>query len=152
MNPDSVVSNLMTTDVILVSPSDAVDVVARLMVEHGVSGVPVVDGETVVGMITEADIVSREIEVDPPAYGTFLDAVFVLPWDRSDEELRRVLATTAGQLMSTPARVLPVTATIREAASVMYKERVNPVPIVDGDGRMVGIVSRSDIIRLLVEA
>jgi CBS domain-containing protein len=141
----------MTSRVVSVSPSTAIPEVIRLMVDNGVSGVPVVDDGELVGIVTEADIVSREIELDPPAYGTFLDAVFKLPWDRTDDELRRILATTAGELMSSPVKTLPSSATVRDAASLMYKERVNPVPVLDDSGRMVGIVSRSDVIRLLTE-
>ncbi len=145
------VANIMTVDVVSVEPGTEVTQVAQLMVTHGVSGIPVVEAGRIVGIVTERDIVAQEMEVDVPAYGTFLDAVFKLPWDKSDEELRRVLATTAGELMSTDVvSVLPST-TVREAAGLMYKRRLNPLPVVDANGTLVGIVSRSDIVRLLTE-
>ncbi len=145
------VVNIMTVDVVTVEPATGVTQVAQLMVTHGVSGIPVVEAGRIVGIVTERDIVAQEMEVDVPAYGTFLDAVFKLPWDKSDEELRRVLATTAGELMSTDVvSVLPST-TVREAAGLMYKRRLNPLPVVDSNENLVGIVSRSDIVRLLTE-
>lgn len=145
------VANIMTAEVVSVVRSSEVTEVVRLMVEHAISGIPVVEAGRVVGIVTERDIIAQEIEVDVPAYGTFLDAVFRFPWDKSEEELRHILATTAGQLMSTDVVTVSPSATVRDAASLMYKRRVNPLPVVDERGHLVGIVSRSDIIRLLTE-
>ncbi|HUG13544.1 MAG TPA: CBS domain-containing protein [Thermomicrobiales bacterium] len=141
----------MSTSVISVTVDEPVSEVARLMCAHSITGVPVVDGNRVVGIVTEVDIVSREIEVDPPAYGTFLDAIFRLPWDRSDDEIRRVLAVTAGDLMTAPVETVTTDATIQDVANLMFKHKVNPVPVVDKHGRLAGIVSRSDIVRLMVD-
>jgi CBS domain-containing protein len=152
MDIDSNVASIMTHDVVVVSTSTPIVEAARLMVEHHLSGLPVVDGDRLVGLLTESDVVSKEIEVDPPAYGTFLDAVFRLPWDRSDDELRRVLATTAGELMTTEFATLNPQAPIHEAADLMFKQDANPVPVVDGAGRLVGIVSRYDVVRLIADA
>lgn len=151
MAADVPVMNIMTRDVIFVQPTTTVTEVARLMVEHAVSGIPVIADGRVVGIVTERDIVAQEIEVDAPAYGTFLDAVFKLPWDKSDEELRHVLATTAGELMTNDVVTIAPSATVRDAASLMYKRKVNPLPVVDERGMLVGIVSQSDIIQLLTE-
>jgi CBS domain-containing protein len=141
----------MTTSVIVVNPSTPISDIARLMCEHGLSGIPVMDGDEIVGIVTEVDIVSRQIEVDPPAYGTFLDAIFRLPWDHSDDEIRRVLATNAGELMTSPVETLRADASIQDAANLMFKKGVNPVPVVAADGKLAGIVSRSDIVKLMIE-
>lgn len=151
MAADMSVASIMTADVVTVERSTEVTHVARLMVEHAISGIPVVEGGRVVGMVTELDIVAQEMEVDAPAYGTFLDAVFRFPWDKSEEELRHILATKASELMSTDVVTISPTATVREAASLMYKRRLNPIPVVDERGHLVGIVSRSDIVQLLTE-
>ncbi len=146
------VATIMTTDVLTVTSSMPVSEVARIMVDEGVSGLPVVDSGKLVGIITELDVVSKEIDVDPPAYGTFLDAIFRLPWDRSDEEVRRVVALTAGELMSSPVVTIPAHASIHEAADLMFKQRVSPIPVVNDSGEMIGIISRTDIIRLIAQA
>lgn len=151
MAAEMAVTNIMTTDVVVVERSTEVTAVARLMVQHAISGIPVVEAGRVVGMVTERDIVAQEMEIDTPAFGTFLDAVFKLPWDKTDEEMRLVLATTAGQLMSTDVVTITPKATVRDAASLMYKRRLNPLPVVDERGHLVGIVSRSDVVRLLTE-
>ena len=151
MAAETAVVNLMTAEVVSVERSTPVLDVARLMVEHAISGIPVVESGRVIGMVTERDIVAQEMEMDAPAYGTFLDAVFKFPWDKSDEELRLILATTAGELMSSEVVTVSPTTTVRDAAGLMYKRRLNPLPVVDEQGRLIGIVSRSDIIRLLTE-
>lgn len=151
MNTDASVASIMSTDVVSVAPETSVTEVAQLMVDHDISGIPVVDDGILVGLVTEVDVVSREIDVDPPAYGTFLDAIFRFPWDRSDEELRRVLASTAGELMTRDVKTISPDAPIRDAANMMFKQELNPLPVVDEDGRLLGIISRSDIVRLVAE-
>lgn len=145
------VTNIMTASVISVTRDTPVAEIARRMCEHAISGIPVVEDGAVIGIVTEVDIVSREIDVDPPAYGTFLDAIFRLPWDRSDDEIRRVLATTAGELMTSPVETVTTDASLRDVANLMFKRKVNPVPVIDDSGKLAGIVSRSDIVRLMVE-
>jgi CBS domain-containing protein len=145
------VTNIMSTSVITVAPGSSVAEVAGLMCAHGISGIPVAENGVLLGIITEVDIVSRQIEVDPPAYGTFLDAIFRLPWDRSDDEIRRVLATTAGELMTSPVVTVTTQASIQDVANLMFKRKLNPVPVVDSSGVLAGIVSRSDIVRLMIQ-
>jgi CBS domain-containing protein len=149
---ESTVANIMSTDIISVAPTTPIPEVARLMVEHHVSGIPVIDNGDLVGIVTESDVVSREIDVDAPAFATFLDAIFILPWDRHDDEFKRVLATTVSGLMSAPVQTINGSASIHEVADLMFKHHVNPVPVVDDAGQMVGIVSRSDVLRLIAEA
>ena len=123
------------------------------MHEHGISGLPVIDANgDLAGIITETDIISHEIQVDTPAFVPFLDAIIRMPWDTSDDDLRRVLATTAGQLMTHPVYSVTVDATVRDVATLMFERKVNPVPVLDRDNRVVGIVSRSDIVQLIAEA
>jgi CBS domain-containing protein len=152
MDDQMTVSTIMTTNVVTVSSETSIPDVARVMVEHGISGVPVIDAGRLVGIVTDSDVVSREIDVDAPAYATFLDAIFVLPWDRSDDELKRVMATTAAGIMSSPVRTIEASASISALADLMFKQHVNPVPVVDATGAVVGIVSRTDVIRLIADA
>lgn len=149
---DSSIQTVMTGEPVVIGPEATIAEVARLMTDRNVSGVPVVERGLLIGIITETDLVSQEIEIEPPVYGTFLDAIFRLPWDDSRDELRRVLAATVGELMTTDVVTLPLDATVQDAASVMFKRKVNLLPVVDNDRRVVGVVSRSNIVRLLADA
>lgn len=143
----------MTTEVLATVTHVTIPVVARIMTDHDISGLPVVDEDgQLVGMITENDIVSHEIMVDSPAFVPFLDAIIRMPFDTSDDDMRRVLATTAGDLMTSPVYSVTIDATIREVATLMFERKVNPVPVLDREHRVVGIVSRSDIVRLVADA
>ena len=150
MDIDSSIAQLMTREVITVTPATEVSEVARLLWEHGLSGIPVVEGTRVVGMITEFDLISRESEWDAPLYVPFLDAYFRVPGSAHEDQLRRILATTAGELMTEPAQTVGPEATVQDVATLMYDKHVNPLPVVDADGNLLGIVSRADIVRLMV--
>ena len=152
VDDDSLVSLIMSHNVITVTPDTQVTTAARLMVKHGISSLPVVHDGELIGMITETDVISREIELDAPAYGTFLDAVFRWPWDHSDDEVRRITAVTVGQLMTHPVYSLTTAATVRDAATLLFERKITSAPVVDSDGVMVGIVSQADILELVANA
>lgn len=153
MAAEQPVTQIMTRDVLAIAPETSIVQVARTMSEHGVSGLPVIDAEnTLVGIITETDIISHEMQVDTPTFVPLLDWIIRMPGDTSEDDLRRVLATSAGQLMTHPVYSVTVDATVQEVATLMFERKVNPVPVLNHDNRVVGIVSRSDIVRLLAEA
>ncbi|HEU0114809.1 MAG TPA: CBS domain-containing protein, partial [Thermomicrobiales bacterium] len=82
-----------------VSPDDSVATVARLMAEHRLSGLPVMERGQLVGIITEADLITREATPDLPTMVPYFDAVFVADAGADfGEEVRRIVATTARQL------------------------------------------------------
>lgn len=151
MNDDALVSTIMTSEVITVAPETTVTQAARLMVAHGISSLPVVHDGQLVGILTETDVISREMQVDGPAYVTFLDAVIRWPWDHSDDELRRVTAITVEQLMSHPVLSLTHEATIRDAATLLFERKITSAPVLGASGELAGIVSQADIVRLVAE-
>ena len=145
------VADLMRTDVPSLSPDDPIAIVARLMVEHRVPGLPVVDGGEVVGIVTEGDLVAREADVSFPTVVPWLDALFVADAGSDfDEDLRRVLAVTAGDLMSSPVYNIRASATLEQLATLMVEQRINPIPVVsDGAPQLIGLVSRADLVKVV---
>lgn len=132
----------MTREVVTVAPSTALKDVARLLVDHRISGVPVCgpDGE-VLGVVSEADILRKE-------EGISAELPRVLTWiaRRLDGELDKLKAQTAADAMTWP----PVTARpaqqVAEVARLMVDYTINRLPVVSG-GHLVGIVTRSDLVR-----
>jgi CBS domain-containing protein len=147
---DSRVSLVMTEDVVLIDPDTSVPEVARLMWENNLSSLPVVENDHVIGMITDFDMIARETEYDAPLYVTFLDAYFRVPGSGDRKQLRKILATTARELMTAPAVTVEPDTTVQEAATLMYDKRLNALPVIDANRRLVGILSRADIVRLMV--
>ncbi|HIC90376.1 MAG TPA: CBS domain-containing protein [Anaerolineae bacterium] len=87
-----------------------------------------------------------------PAYIPLFDAQIFLPGERRryEESLKHIFGTTAADIMTTPVRTISPDAQLEDLATLMVTERVNPVPVVENN-RLVGIVSHTDVIRILEE-
>jgi CBS domain-containing protein len=127
--------------------------VAKTLLEHHLSGVPVVgaDGD-LLGLVTQADLVSRHAHVHFPFYLSVLGGVIPLAGERRfQEEMRRILGRTAAQVMTTkptkPATVTPDTP-LEDIATLMAEHGVDPVVVVR-EGRLAGLITREDIVRLV---
>ena len=143
------VGDIMTRDVIVVAPQTPVTEIGRVMWDHRISGVPVLDGGRLVGIITELDLLARNANLHVPNYLRVLDVMIPLgnPF-KWDDDMRRALGTTAADIMTADVVTVESATDLAAAASTMLDRRVNPVPVVD-DGQLVGIISRSDFVRLL---
>jgi CBS domain-containing protein len=140
----------MRREVPVASPTTTIAELARLMVEHRVPGLPVIADGELVGIVTEADLIQREANVDIPSPVAFLDAIFVADTGTPfGEELRRVVATTASELMTSPVISIRDRATISELATLMLRERINPVPVVDDNRQIVGLATRSGLVEVI---
>jgi CBS domain-containing protein len=130
----------MTEGVVSVKPDASLREAASVLVEHRVSGLPVVDevGE-VVGVLSETDIVMK-------ASGGREHSGYLSWFFDSDVTGDKVAAETVGQAMSSPALTITPDRTVHDAARLMIDERVNRLPVVR-DGTLVGILTRSDIVR-----
>lgn len=149
-DPDPTVREIMQTDVPTVSPDDTIPTIASLMADFGLNGVPVVENDKMIGIITDSDIIAREADIDAPTVVPFLDAMLVADAGRSyAEEIRRALAVDARQLMSSPVISIRQSATLEQIATLMIDEGVNPVPVLDDANNLVGIVSRADLVRVI---
>lgn len=144
------VTHIMRTDVPRISPTDSIATTARLMVDHQVPGIPVVENGKIIGIITESDIIAREAEVEVPTPVPFLDAIFMADaGSEFDEEMRKVLAVNARQLMTSPVFSVRSNATLTEVATLMVDRGVNPIPVLDDELRVIGLVSRADLVRVI---
>lgn len=146
------VGDIMTTEVLSVRPDTSVGEIARLMSQYDISGLPVVDADNqVVGVITELDMIVRNTHFKLPSFIFIFDNMIALEMPgHYRERLEKVLGATAREIMSEPAVTITPDATIEALAELMVERRMNPIPVVE-NGQLVGIVSRSDIIRLMVQ-
>lgn len=143
------VRDVMSTEVISVMPDTPLKTVARLLVEHRISGLPVVDaGGEVVGVVSEADFLVKERgqELDRHPWISML----VGDHDRARRDSDRVAAQTAREAMTRPALTVAADATLAEAARKMAQRRINRLPVV-ADGKLVGIVTRADIVKIYAQ-
>ncbi|MET9177525.1 CBS domain-containing protein [Kitasatospora aureofaciens] len=139
-----IVGELMTSAVVHVRPDTGFKEIARLLAEHDITAVPVLDQEDrPLGLVSEADLLLNEAAREDPA------GLLLTP-DLPPRERARSRATTAVGLMTAPAVCARPEWTVVEAARLMQSERVKRLPVVDEAGRLVGIVSRSDLLRVFL--
>ncbi|HXF71051.1 MAG TPA: CBS domain-containing protein [Actinomycetota bacterium] len=138
----------MTTAVVTVSDSAPFKQIVRLLHEHRISALPVVDPEgRVVGVVSEADLLLKE-EYEPPGEGKG----GLIAFGRKRRERRKATGLVARQLMTQPAVTVSPEATVQEAARLMHARRVKRLPVVDAEGRVVGIVSRADLLKVFLRS
>ncbi len=141
------VADIMSTDVVTVSPTTSLKNVARLLVEHRISGVPVVDDDGVVlGVVSEGDVLFKERGPLAPRR--------VLSWllDGNGEDARTKLdARTAAEAMTSPAQTIESWPLVSSAAARMLDQHVNRLPVVHNE-QLVGIVTRADLVRAFIRS
>jgi CBS domain-containing protein len=139
------VKSVMTKRVISVEPRTPLKEVAQLLVSKRVSGLPVVDEDgSVLGVVSEGDILVKER--GRPGRATLLDHLF----DSNGDEATKHDARDAADAMTSPPITIRPDRPIAEAAALMLDRSVNRLPVVDHHGKLLGIVTRADLVRAFV--
>ena len=142
------VGDVMTRDVVSVTPDTPLKDVAAALVERGISGLPVCDADgAVVGVLSEADLLVKQGGSPERSGGLFAWLVETA----SAPDLAKLRAHTAGEAMTSPAVTVETASPVSEAARTMVSLGVNRLPVVE-DGRLVGIVTRADLVRLFTRS
>lgn len=142
------VRDIMTSSVIGIAPTDTIDKAMSVMLSRGVSGLPVIaeDG-ALLGMLTEGDLLRRsELETEPSH--SWLGELLRSPGRAAAEYVHTHSHHVADVMTDEPVTIAP-DASLREAVDVMSSRRVKRLPVVE-DGRVVGILSRADVLRALL--
>ncbi|WP_406259832.1 CBS domain-containing protein [Actinacidiphila glaucinigra] len=138
--------HVMTADVVSVREGVPFKDVVALLARHRISGLPVVDDDDkVLGVVSETDLMLRQASRQD---GTRRRPPALSPTGRRNAA--RARARTAGQLMSSPAVTVSAGASIAVAARTMAEHRVNRLPVVDDEDRLVGIVTRGDLLQVFL--
>ena len=135
------IQDAMTTKLVTATPEMSLKDAARAMAEHHISGLPVVDADGhVIGVVSEADIIAKEVDETPR--GSLLQRFLEGP--PIDD---RFYARTVGDAMSSPALTIAADRQVAQAATTMLAEGINRLPVVDARGILVGLVTRGDLVR-----
>jgi CBS domain-containing protein len=147
------VRDIMDSDPATVSPETPVEEIVAVLRDHGIPGVPVVDADgRCVGIVTEADLVLPDDQGDlhlPHYINLFGGTVFLEPLGRYEQRLRKAFASTAEDMMTREPDTVAPDATVKEAARLIHESGHNRLPVVDEDGRLVGVVTRLDVLGAL---
>jgi CBS domain-containing protein len=145
--------DIMTTRPVVVTPEMKTVEAARLLLEHRVNGLPVVDRVgRLVGIICQSDLVAQQKKIPLPSVFNLLDGLIPLASPRNFEhEVQKILASTVSQAMTPhPITVSPDTG-LEEIAALMVDKKFHTLPVVDQD-KLIGVVGKEDVLRTLMPA
>jgi CBS domain-containing protein len=145
-------SSVMSAPVVVLKSTQTLSEAADVLSEHGFGAAPVVDDTgVVVGLLRDEDLLATEARLHIPTTIAILGVDFTLPRHvrRYDEELRRAVASSVGEVMETDFPHLAQTSSLEDAATLMHEADVTHVVIVDGAGKPAGVVARGDLVRYL---
>ena len=145
--------DIMTKEVITVSPDTEITKAATILLERRINGLPVVDAfGRLVGILCQSDLVVQQKRFPIPSVFTLLESFIPLTsMKRIDKEVEKIAALTVKQAMTTdPVTVGPDT-DIEEVARLMVDKKYHTLPVVDGD-KVVGIVGKEDVLKTLLSA
>ncbi|MGI5133239.1 MULTISPECIES: CBS domain-containing protein [unclassified Streptomyces] len=146
------VGSVMTADVVRAEYATPFKEVARQLADRRISGLPVVDeDEKVIGVISETDLMARQAEAleteEEKRHFAFAE---LMP--RAWREAAKSRAFTAGRLMSSPPVTVHADQTIAQAARIMADRHVERLPVLDEENRLVGIVTRRDLLQVFLRS
>jgi len=142
------IADVMTREVVTVTPDTPLRDLAKILAEKHINGVPVVDKTgTVLGVICESDLLSQNKSLHIPTVFVILDSVIPLdnPW-RLQRDFKRLAATTVGEIYSHPAVTVTPDMDLSEAATLMADQKLYTLPVVEGE-KLVGVLGKADVIR-----
>lgn len=150
---DILVKDVMVKEVISVEPEMKLIEAARIIMEHNFDGVPVVDNENkLVGILTEYDLIEKSSSIHLPTFQKILENLKVLKQDNSDfqKEAKKISALKVKDAMnSDPLTLDPETPFEEMVKTFREHHRVNPIPVIDKEKKVIGVVSRFDVLKPL---
>jgi CBS domain-containing protein len=152
---DPTVGEIMERDPVTVSPGADVGTLIRLLREHELPGVPVVDHDgTLLGIVTESDLVLEGDDTSihlPHYFELFGGIVFLEPLQHLEDKLRRAFANSVEEMMTADVDTLTPQASVHEAAQLISRTGHNRIPVVEGT-KLVGVVTRVDALDALTRS
>ncbi|MDQ4068100.1 MAG: CBS domain-containing protein [Actinomycetota bacterium] len=153
MPRNSLVREVMTTDVLTFRPTDTVDAAARALAERKLGGAPVVDEDgKVLGLLEDEDLIVQDSRLHVPTVISIFGGYIELPSSlrHFESDLRKAVGATVGDVMDRDAPTCREDDTLESVATVLHEQNASRMPVVDDEGRLVGIVSRGDLVRAIV--
>jgi CBS domain-containing protein len=145
------VRDIMSPNVITVTPDMEIAEATRILLEKRVNGVPVVDTEgKLVGILCQSDLVAQQKQFPLPSIFTLLDGYMPLSsMKRFEKEVEKIAAATVAQAMTPDPVTVEPGVSIEEVAILMVDKNFHTLPVLEGD-RLIGIVGKEDVLRTLL--
>jgi CBS domain-containing protein len=149
---DLTAKEIMTKKVITIKKNASIQELSELLVDNKISGVPVLDeNEALAGIVSEGDIIVKNSDLHFPRYFKLLDAIIYLEsLNKFKESLQKHLATRVEDIMTTKVKTVSEDTPINKIADMMLDSRVNRLPVIDKNNKLIGIITRADIVKSIV--
>ena len=142
---------IMKTTVVTVGTETPVREVAKLMLEHDISGFPVVDGAGhVLGVVTELDLMRKHIAPNEPSIWTTVWGMDPDRMNKYRDALRKYMGKTAGEVMTSPALTVDVTDNLEKVGNLMFNKKIKRIFVTE-EGKLAGVISRSAFTKLMLD-
>ena len=145
-------NDIMSKEIVTVGPDTEIVEAAKLLLEKRYNGLPVVDeGGKLVGIICQSDLIAQQKSIPVPTLFSFLDGFIPLTSTRKMEsEIQKIAAIKVEDAMTrNPVTVKPDTS-IDAVAALMVDNNFHTLPVLDDDGKLVGVVGKEDVLKTLV--
>jgi CBS domain-containing protein len=143
--------DIMTKNVITVTPDTEITQAAKLLLENHFNGLPVVDESgKLIGIICQDDLIVQQKRLPLPSLFTFFDGLIPLTSYRSlEKEVEKIVAATVSQAMTTDPITIDPDASLEDIATLMVNNNIHTLPVLDRD-RLVGVIGKEDVLRTLM--
>lgn len=143
--------DIMTRDLITVSPEMEIVKAAEILLKNGINGVPVLDKGKLVGILCQSDLIAQQKDLPLPSVFILLDGFIPLGSGKHLEKaVKKIAAINVRDAMTPhPVTVKPDT-NIDDIANLMLDKNFHTLPVVDEEGELVGIIGKADILRTLI--
>jgi CBS-domain-containing membrane protein len=139
--------DIMTREVITVEEQTTLEEFARLLVEHQISGTPVIDSDgNLKGIATENDLINRNTKLHIPTILRLFDAFIPLGNSRLEEEIKKMAASHVHDIMTRKVITINQETSLEEIATMMMEKKIHLLPVIQ-EGKLVGIVGKRDLIK-----
>jgi CBS domain-containing protein len=148
------VRDVMTEQVTTLRPEQTFEEAADTLADHKIGAAPVVDSTgTVVGLLRDEDLIASQSNLHVPTWLNVFGIDFPIPGQQKhfEEELKRMVAATVQDLMTTEFPTVGPDDSLADVATKMHDDDITHMPVVDADGKLVGIIARGDIVRRVAD-
>ncbi|HEY3375554.1 MAG TPA: CBS domain-containing protein [Candidatus Aquicultor sp.] len=143
--------DIMSKEIVVFTPDMTVKEAAGILSAKGISGAPVVDNEDrLVGMVSESDLIMQDVRLHFPTFIQLLDGYIYLPssMQRFEEEFKKAVGAKVGDVMSTEVVTIGEDDTVEDIATLMVEQDISRAPVMS-DGKLVGIITKGDLVRAI---
>jgi len=143
--------DIMTREVITISPDTEIAQAAKLLLTNRINGVPVIDDAgKLVGILCQSDLIIQQKNIPIPSLFTLLDGFISLTSSKKlDKEVEKIAATKAADAMTANPVTVNSDTAIEDVAALMVEKSYHTLPVVDA-GNLVGIVGKEDVLKTLI--